>query len=184
MYKGDNKMSFDINLRDVMLLRDDACKSSSRRFISRAQLTTSDKYITLEKLPYSIASRLIVHVPIKVFNKDWIDVGIMEYDLLDSLYSDEEVVIDLAPHVPVVNPNEEAEASEKNVEVEENVEEEKVEDEAATPVEETVAEEAPVEEEVSEEPTEEKSEDEASVEESIRAAVANKKYNNKFKRKK
>lgn len=177
-------MSFDINLRDVMLLRDDACKSSSRRFISRAQLTTSDKYITLEKLPHSIASRLIVHVPIKVFNKDWIDVGIMEYDLLDSLYSDEEVVIDLAPHVPVVNPNEDAEVSEKNAEVEDVVEEEKTE-EAETPVEETVAEEAPVEEESSEEVVEEKkSEDEASVEESIRAAVANKKYNNKFKRKK
>lgn len=166
-------MSFDINLRDVMLLRDDACKSSSRRFISRAQLTTSDKYITLEKLPHSIASRLIVHVPIKVFNKDWIDVGIMEYDLLDSLYSDEEVVIDLAPHVPVINPNEEAEASEKNAEVEETVEEEKVEEDA------------PVEEAVVEESTDnKKSEEEASVEDSIRAAVANKKYNNKFKRKK
>lgn len=174
-------MSFDINLRDVMLLRDDACKSSSRRFISRAQLTTSDKYITLEKLPHSIASRLIVHVPIKVFNKDWIDVGIMEYDLLDSLYSDEEVVIDLAPHVPVVNPNEDVEASEKNVEVEETVEEEKVEED--TPVEEAVAEESPVEE-VVDESTDKKSEEEASVEDSIRAAVANKKYNNKFKRKK
>ena len=182
MYKGDNKMSFDINLRDVMLLRDDACKSSSRRFISRAQLTTSDKYITLEKLPHSIASRLIVHVPIKVFNKDWIDVGIMEYDLLDSLYSDEEVVIDLAPHVPVVNPNEGVEASEKNAEVEETVEEEKVEEES--PVEEeAVAEETSVEEAV-EESTDKKSEEEASVEDSIRAAVANKKYNNKFKRKK
>lgn len=175
-------MSFDINLRDVMLLRDDACKSSSRRFISRAQLTTSDKYITLEKLPHSIASRLIVHVPIKVFNKDWIDVGIMEYDLLDSLYSDEEVVIDLAPHVPVVNPNEGVEASEKNAEVEETVEEEKVEEES--PVEEeAVAEETSVEEAV-EESTDKKSEEEASVEDSIRAAVANKKYNNKFKRKK
>ena len=182
MYKGDNKMSFDINLRDVMLLRDDACKSSSRRFISRAQLTTSDKYITLEKLPHSIASRLIVHVPIKVFNKDWIDVGIMEYDLLDSLYSDEEVVIDLAPHVPVVNPNEEVEASEKNAEVEETVEEEKVEED--TPVEEgAVAEDSQVEE-IVEESTDKKSEEEASVEDSIRAAVANKKYNNKFKRKK
>lgn len=175
-------MSFDINLRDVMLLRDDACKSSSRRFISRAQLTTSDKYITLEKLPHSIASRLIVHVPIKVFNKDWIDVGIMEYDLLDSLYSDEEVVIDLAPHVPVVNPNEEVEASEKNAEVEETVEEEKVEED--TPVEEgAVAEDSQVEE-IVEESTDKKSEEEASVEDSIRAAVANKKYNNKFKRKK
>ena len=175
-------MSFDINLRDVMLLRDDACKSSSRRFISRAQLTTSDKYITLEKLPHSIASRLIVHVPIKVFNKDWIDVGIMEYDLLDSLYSDEEVVIDLAPHVPVVNPNEEIEVSEKNAEVEESVEEENVEDD--TPVEEAVAEESPVEEVVEESTDGKKSEEEASVEDSIRAAVANKKYNNKFKRKK
>lgn len=175
-------MSFDINLRDVMLLRDDACKSSSRRFISRAQLTTSDKYITLEKLPHSIASRLIVHVPIKVFNKDWIDVGIMEYDLLDSLYSDEEVVIDLAPHVPVVNPNEEVEASEKNVEVEETVEEEKIEDD--TPVEEAVVEESPVEEVVEESTDGKKSEEETSVEDSIRAAVANKKYNNKFKRKK
>lgn len=182
MYKGDNKMSFDINLRDVMLLRDDACKSSSRRFISRAQLTTSDKYITLEKLPHSIASRLIVHVPIKVFNKDWIDVGIMEYDLLDSLYSDEEVVIDLAPRVPVVNPNEEVEASEKNVEVEDSVEEEKSEEDA--PVEEAVAEETPVEEAVEESTDNKKSEEEASVEDSIRAAVANKKYNNKFKRKK
>ena len=175
-------MSFDINLRDVMLLRDDACKSSSRRFISRAQLTTSDKYITLEKLPHSIASRLIVHVPIKVFNKDWIDVGIMEYDLLDSLYSDEEVVIDLAPHVPVVNPNEEVEVSEKNAEVEDSVEEENVGDDAH--VEEAVAEESPVEEAVEESTDNKKSEEEASVEDSIRAAVANKKYNNKFKRKK
>lgn len=176
-------MSFDINLRDVMLLRDDACKSSSRRFISRAQLTTSDKYITLEKLPHSIASRLIVHVPIKVFNKDWIDVGIMEYDLLDSLYSDENIT-----HTePVANHEEVPEASEKNAEVEDVVEEDVEETEA--PVEETVAEEAPVEEESSEEVVEEstdnkKSEEEASVEDSIRAAVANKKYNNKFKRKK
>ena len=170
-------MSFDINLRDVMLLRDDACKSSSRRFISRAQLTTSDKYITLEKLPHSIASRLIVHIPIKVFNKDWIDVGIMEYDLLDSLYSDEEVVIDLAPHVPVVNPNEEVEVSEKNAEVEESVQDTSVEEEV-------VAEESPVEEVVEESTDGKKSEEEASVEDSIRAAVANKKYNNKFKRKK
>lgn len=172
-------MSFDINLRDVMLLRDDACKSSSRRFISRAQLTTSDKYITLEKLPHSIASRLIVHVPIKVFNKDWIDVGIMEYDLLDSLYSDENIT-----HTePVANHEEVSEVSEKNAEVEDVVEEDV--EEAEAPVEETVVEEAPVEEESSEEVVEDKkSEEEASVEDSIRAAVANKKYNNKFKRKK
>lgn len=182
MYKGDNKMSFDINLRDVMLLRDDACKSSSRRFISRSQLTTSDEYITLKDLPHSIASRLIVHVPIKVLNTDWIDVGIMEYDLLDSLYSDEEVVIDLAPHVPVVNPNEEVEVSEKNAEVEDSVEEEKSEEDA--PVEEAVAEDSLVEEVVEESTDNKKSEEETSVEESIRAAVANKKYNNKFKRKK
>lgn len=180
MYKGDNKMSFDINLRDVKILREDACKPSSRRFISRAQLTTSDKYITLKDLPHSIASRLIAHVPIKVLNTDWVDVGIMEYDLLDSLYSDENTI-----HVePVADHEEEPEASEKNVEVEDVVEEEKVE-EAEAHVEETVAEEAPVEEESSEKVVEEKkSEDEASVEESIRAAVANKKYNNKFKRKK
>ena len=175
-------MSFDINLRDVKILREDACKPSSRRFISRSQLTTSDEYITLKDLPHSIASRLIAHVPIKVFNKDWIDVGIMEYDLLDSLYSDEEVVIDLAPHVPVVNPNEEVEASEKNAEVEETVEEEKSEDDI--PVEEAVAEESPVEEVVEESADGKKSEEETSVEDSIRAAVANKKYNNKFKRKK
>ena len=183
MYKGDNKMSFDINLRDVMLLRDDACKSSSRRFISRSQLTTSDEYITLKDLPHSIASRLIAHVPIKVLNTDWVDVGIMEYDLLDSLYSDEEVVIDLALHVPVVNPNEEVEVSEKNAEVEETVEEEKVEEDGPV-VEEAVAEESPVEEAVEESTDNKKSEEEASVEDSIRAAVVNKKYNNKFKRKK
>ena len=173
-------MSFDINLRDVMLLRDDACKSSSRRFISRSQLTTSDEYITLKYLPHSIASRLIAHVPIKVFNTDWVDVGIMEYDLLDSLYSDENIT-----HTePVANHEEVPEVSEKNAEIEDVVEEENVE-EAETPVEETVAEEAHVAEESSEEVTEEKkSEDEASVEDSIRAAVANKKYNNKFKRKK
>ena len=166
-------MSFDINLRDVKLLREDACKPSSRRFISRSQLTTSDEYITLKDLPHSIASRLIAHVPIKVLNTDWVDVGIMEYDLLDSLYSDDDII-----HTePVANQEKEPEASEKNAEV--------VEEDAEAPVEETVAEEAPVEEEPSEESTEEKkSEDEASVEESIRAAVANKKYNNKFKRKK
>lgn len=172
-------MSFDINLRDVMLLREDACKPSSRRFISRSQLTTSDEYITLKDLPHSIAFRLIAHVPIKVFNTDWIDVGIMEYDLLDSLYSDEDII-----HAePVVNHEEEPKASEKNAEVEDVVEEDT--EEAEAQVEETVAEEAPVEEESSEDVTEDKkSEDEASVEESIRAAVANKKYNNKFKRKK
>ena len=172
-------MSFDINLRDVMLLRDDACKSSSRRFISRSQLTTSDEYITLKDLPHSIASRLIAHVPIKVLNTDWADVGIMEYDLLDSLYSDDNIT-----HTePVANHEEEPEVSEKNAEVEETVEEDV--EEAEAPVEETVAEEAPVEEESSEEVVEDKkSEEEASVEDSIRAAVANKKYNNKFKRKK
>ena len=173
-------MSFDINLRDVKLLREDACKSSSRRFISRSQLTTSDEYITLKDLPHSIASRLIAHVPIKVLNTDWVDVGIMEYDLLDSLYSDE----DITHTETVANHEEEPEVSEKNAEVEDVVEEEKVE-EAEAPVEETVAEEAPVEEESSEEVLEDKkSEDEASVEDSIRTAVANKKYNNKFKRKK
>jgi len=172
-------MSFDINLRDVMLLRDDACKSSSRRFISRSQLTTSDEYITLKDLPHSIASRLIAHVPIKVLNTDWADVGIMEYDLLDSLYSDENIT-----HTePVTNHEEVPEVSEKNAEVEDVVEEDV--EEAEAPVEETVAEEAPVEEESSEEVVEDKkSEEEASVEDSIRAAVANKKYNNKFKRKK
>lgn len=172
-------MSFDINLRDVMLLRDDACKSSSRRFISRSQLTTSDEYITLKDLPHSIASRLIAHVPIKVLNTDWVDVGIMEYDLLDSLYSDE----DITHTEPVANQKKEPEVSEKNAEIEDVVEEDV--EEAETPVEETVAEEAPVEEESSEEVVEDKkSEEEASVEDSIRAAVANKKYNNKFKRKK
>ena len=174
-------MSFDINLRDVKLLREDACKPSSRRFISRSQLTTSDEYITLKDLPHSIASRLIAHVPIRVLNTDWVDVGIMEYDLLDSLYSDENIT-----HTePVANQEkeQEPEVSEKNAEVEDVVEEEKTE-EAEAPVEETV-EEASVEEESSEEVVEDKkSEDEASVEESIRAAVANKKYNNKFKRKK
>ena len=178
MYKGDNKMSFDINLRDVMLLREDACKPSSRRFISRSQLTTSDEYITLKDLPHSIASRLIAHVPIKVLNTDWADVGIMEYDLLDSLYSDEDVI-----HAePVANREKEPEVSEKNAEVEDVVEEEKVEED--TPAEEVVVEESPVEEAVEESTDNKKSEDEASVEESIRAAVANKKYNNKFKRKK
>ena len=172
-------MSFDINLRDVMLLREDACKPSSRRFISRSQLTTSNEYITLKDLPHSIASRLIAHVPIKVLNTDWVDVGIMEYDLLDSLYSDEDVI-----HTePVANQEKEQEVSEKNAEVEDVVEEDT--EEAEAPVEETVADEAPVEEESSDEVVEEKkSEEEASVEESIRAAVANKKYNNKFKRKK
>lgn len=171
-------MSFDINLRDVMLLRDDACKSSSRRFISRSQLTTSDEYITLKDLPHSIASRLIAHVPIKVLNTDWVDVGIMEYDLLDSLYSDDNIT-----HTePVENQEEEPEVSEKNAEVEDTVEEEKVEDD--TPVEETVVEESPVDEVVEESTDNKKSEEEASVEDSIRAAVANKKYNNKFKRKK
>ena len=156
-------MSFDINLRDVKLLREDACKPSSRRFISRSQLTTSDEYITLKDLPHSIASRLIAHVPIKVFNTDWVDVGIMEYNLLDSLYSDDDVI-----HAELVeNQEKKLEVSEKNAEVED------------------VVEEVPVEEESSEEVVEDKkSEDEASVEESIRAAVANKKYNNKFKRKK
>ena len=172
-------MSFDINLRDVKILREDACKPSSRRFISRSQLTTSDEYITLKDLPHSIASRLIAHVPIKVLNTDWADVGIMEYDLLDSLYSDEDVI-----HAElVVNQEKEPVVSEKNAEVEDVVEEDV--EEAEAPVEETVAEEAPVEEESSEEVVEDKkSEEEASVEESIRAAVANKKYNNKFKRKK
>lgn len=171
-------MSFDINLRDVMLLREDACKPSSRRFISRSQLTTSDEYITLKDLPHSIASRLIAHVPIKVLNTDWADVGIMEYDLLDSLYSDEDVI-----HAePVANREKEPEVSEKNAEVEDVVEEEKVEED--TPAEEVVVEESPVEEAVEESTDNKKSEDEASVEESIRAAVANKKYNNKFKRKK
>ena len=172
-------MSFDINLRDVKILREDACKPSSRRFISRSQLTTSDEYITLKDLPHSIASRLIAHVPIKVFNTDWTDVGIMEYDLLDSLYSDENIT-----HTePVANHEEVPEVSEKNAEVEDVVEEDV--EEAEAPVEETVAEEAPVEEESSEEVVEDKkSEEEASVEDSIRAAVANKKYNNKFKRKK
>lgn len=172
-------MSFDINLRDVMLLREDACKPSSRRFISRSQLTTSDEYITLKDLPHSIALRLIAHVPIKVLNTDWADVGIMEYDLLDSLYSDENIT-----HTePVANREEVPEVSEKNAEVEDVVEEDV--EEAEAPVEETVAEEAPVEEESSEEVVEgKKSEEEASVEDSIRAAVANKKYNNKFKRKK
>ena len=171
-------MSFDINLRDVKLLREDACKPSSRRFISRSQLTTSDEYITLNDLPHSIASRLIAHVPIKVLNTDWTDVGIMEYDLLDSLYSDEDVT-----HAePVANHEEEPEASEKNAEVEDVVEEETVEED--TPAEEEiVGEESPVEE-VVDESTDKKSEEEASVEDSIRAAVANKKYNNKFKRKK
>ena len=74
-------MNYLNNIRDIRLLRDDAGRATSRRFISRVELETDEKYIIKKNTSYSTAYRINTHVPMDVFVKNqWVHIGDMEVD--------------------------------------------------------------------------------------------------------
>lgn len=82
-------MNYLNNIRDIRLLRDDAGRATSRRFISRVELETDEKYIIKKNTSYSTAYRINTHVPMDVFVKNqWVHIGDMEVDGLRELYMD------------------------------------------------------------------------------------------------
>lgn len=81
-------MGYSTNVRTIRMNRDDASKSSSRRFITRDQLATASNVIEIDNVSYTIASRLIFNTAIEVFNTDWIKVNPMDYTTLEAAYTD------------------------------------------------------------------------------------------------
>lgn len=81
-------MGYSTNVRTIRMNRDDASKSSSRRFITRDQLATASNVIEIDNVSYTIASRLIFNTTIEVFNTDWIKVNPMDYTTLEAAYTD------------------------------------------------------------------------------------------------
>lgn len=81
-------MGYSTNVRTIRMNRDDASKSSSRRFITRDQLATASNIIEIDNVSYTIASRLIFNTTIEVFNTDWIKVNPMDYTTLEAAYTD------------------------------------------------------------------------------------------------
>ena len=172
-------MPYSTNLRKIRMSRQDACKASSRRFISREQLSTDKEFIEIDNVSYTIASRLIFNISLEVFNQVWMRINAMDYDALITAYTDD----------VIIKYDDEPEAKEATVDMSELVVEE-----VPAPVEETVEEEVEKEsetEEVSEEESVEESEEVQPEEEEV---VEEKKQENhsapkpqkyaKFKRKK
>ena len=82
-------MNYLTNVRDVRLLREDAGRATTRRFISRSELETDEKYIVRKNMSYSMAYRINMHTPIDVMIRDkWVHIGDMEVDGLKELYND------------------------------------------------------------------------------------------------
>ena len=156
--------------------RQDACKASSRRFISREQLSTDKEFIEIDNVSYTIASRLIFNISLEVFNQVWMRINAMDYDALITAYTDD----------VIIKYDDEPEAEETTtVDMSELVVEE-----VPAPVEETVEEEVETEEvsadESAEESEEAQPEEEEVVEEKKQenhSAPKPQKYA-KFKRKK
>lgn len=155
--------------------RQDACKASSRRFISREQLSTDKEFIEIDNVSYTIASRLIFNISLEVFNQVWMRINAMDYDALITAYTDD----------VIIKYDDEPEANEATVDMFELVVEE-----VPAPTEETVEDEVEKEsetEEVSAEESEEaQPEEEEVVEEKKQenhSAPKPQKYA-KFKRKK
>lgn len=172
-------MPYSTNLRKIRMSRQDACKASSRRFISREQLSTDKEFIEIDNVSYTIASRLIFNISLEVFNQVWMRINAMDYDALITAYTDD----------VIIKYDDEPEAKEATVDMSELVVEE-----VPAPAEETVEEEVEKEsetEEVSEEESVEESEEVQPEEEEV---VEEKKQENhsapkpqkyaKFKRKK
>ena len=137
-------MPYSTNLRKIRMSRQDACKASSRRFISREQLSTDKEFIEIDNVSYTIASRLIFNISLEVFNQVWMRINAMDYDALITAYTDD----------VIIKYDDEPEAKEATVDMSELVVEE-----VPAPAEETVEEEVTNESE-----TEEVSADESAEE--------------------
>ena len=85
-------MSYSTNLRKIRMSRQDACKASSRRFISREQLSTDKEFIEIDNVSYTIASRLIFNISLEVFNQVWMRINAMDYDALITAYTDDVII--------------------------------------------------------------------------------------------
>jgi PREDICTED: hypothetical protein len=159
--------------------RQDACKASSRRFISREQLSTDKEFIEIDNVSYTIASRLIFNISLEVFNQVWMRINAMDYDALITAYTDD----------VIIKYDDEPEAEEATVDMSELVVEE-----VPAPVEETVEEEVTNESETEEVSADESAEESEEVQPEEEEVVEEKKQENhsapkpqkyaKFKRKK
>ena len=85
-------MPYSTNLRKIRMSRQDACKASSRRFISREQLSTDKEFIEIDNVSYTIASRLIFNISLEVFNQVWMRINAMDYDALITAYTDDVII--------------------------------------------------------------------------------------------
>jgi len=85
-------MPYSTNLRKIRMSRQDACKASSRRFISREQLSTDKEFIEIDNVSYTIASRLIFNISLEVFNQVWMRINAMDYDALVTAYTDDVII--------------------------------------------------------------------------------------------
>lgn len=172
-------MPYSTNLRKIRMSRQDACKASSRRFISREQLSTDKEFIEIDNVSYTIASRLIFNISLEVFNQVWMRINAMDYDALITAYTDD----------VIIKYDDEPEANEATVDMSELVVEE-----VPAPVEETVEEEVEKESETEEVSADESAEESEEAQPEEEEVVEEKKQENhsapkpqkyaKFKRKK
>lgn len=172
-------MPYSTNLRKIRMSRQDACKASSRRFISREQLSTDKEFIEIDNVSYTIASRLIFNISLEVFNQVWMQINAMDYDALITAYTDD----------VIIKYDDEPEAKEATVDMSELVVEE-----VPAPAEETTEEEVTNESETEEVSADESAEESEEVQPEEEEVVEDKKQENhsapkpqkyaKFKRKK
>ena len=172
-------MPYSTNLRKIRMSRQDACKASSRRFISREQLSTDKEFIEIDNVSYTIASRLIFNISLEVFNQVWMRINAMDYDALITAYTDD----------VIIKYDDEPEANEATVDMSELVVEE-----VPAPTEETAEEEVTNESETEEVSADESAEESEEVQPEEEEVVEEKKQENhsapkpqkyaKFKRKK
>lgn len=172
-------MPYSTNLRKIRMSRQDACKASSRRFISREQLSTDKEFIEIDNVSYTIASRLIFNISLEVFNQVWMRINAMDYDALITAYTDD----------VIIKYDDEPEANEATVDMSELVVEE-----VPAPVEETVEDEVENESETEEVSADESAEESEEAQPEEEEVVEEKKQENhsapkpqkyaKFKRKK
>lgn len=172
-------MPYSTNLRKIRMSRQDACKASSRRFISREQLSTDKEFIEIDNVSYTIASRLIFNISLEVFNQVWMRINAMDYDALITAYTDD----------VIIKYDDEPEANEATVDMSELVVEE-----VPAPTEETAEEEVTNESETEEVSADESAEEFEEAQPEEEEVVEEKKQENhsapkpqkyaKFKRKK
>jgi hypothetical protein len=172
-------MPYSTNLRKIRMSRQDACKASSRRFISREQLSTDKEFIEIDNVSYTIASRLIFNISLEVFNQVWMRINAMDYDALITAYTDD----------VIIKYDDEPEANEATVDMSELIVEE-----VPAPTEETAEEEVTNESETEEVSADESAEESEEAQPEEEEVVEEKKQENhsapkpqkyaKFKRKK